>query len=74
MRQWEYKKIDLNHASFKTDDIDLLDDAGGEGWELVGIAGNSVAYLKRPIDDTAGAAESAAPQQPRRRAASSRKS
>ena len=27
--------------------LDLLDDAGREGWELVGIAANNFAYLKR---------------------------
>jgi hypothetical protein len=31
-----------------TDEIDLLNDAG-EGWELVAIAANNVAYLKRQI-------------------------
>ena len=35
--EWEYRKIDLN----------LLNAAGAEGWELVGITSNNFAYLKR---------------------------
>jgi hypothetical protein len=49
MAQWEYSKLDLNDAPRKTDDIDLLNDAGKDGWELVGILSNNVAYLKRQV-------------------------
>jgi hypothetical protein len=45
MPQWEYRTIHLN----ATDEIDLLNDAGEEGWELVAIAANNVLYLKRQI-------------------------
>jgi H-NS histone family protein len=45
--EWEYRKIDLSQLPRKTDDIDLLCDAGEEGWELVAILANNVAYLKR---------------------------
>ncbi len=46
MRRWEYKKIALNEAPRKGDDIDLLCDAGEDGWELVAVLPNGVAYLK----------------------------
>ena len=36
----------------KTDDIDLLCDAGEEGWELVAILVNNVAYLKRRVGES----------------------
>jgi hypothetical protein len=31
--------------------VDLLSDAGEDGWELVHITANNVAYLKRQIDE-----------------------
>ena len=34
---WEYRKIALNQLSAKTNDVDVLNDAGDEGWELVAI-------------------------------------
>lgn len=51
MRQWEYSKLDLSETSAKADDIDLLADAGRDGWELIGITSNNFAYLKRPLID-----------------------
>ena len=51
MSEWEYQKIALNLLPRKTDDIDLLNDAGEEGWELVAILANNVAYLKREFDE-----------------------
>jgi hypothetical protein len=51
--EWEYLKIRLNDYDRKSDDIELLCDAGKEGWELVAIVPNNVAYLKRPVDDFA---------------------
>jgi H-NS histone C-terminal domain len=45
--QWEYRKIALNQLPRKGDDIDLLCEVGMEGWELVAILANSMAYLKR---------------------------
>ncbi len=51
MSEWEYRKIDLNQLPRKADDIDLLCDAGEEGWELVTILANNVAYLKRQVGD-----------------------
>ena len=49
MREWEYRKIALNQLSPKTADVDVLNDAGDEGWELVAILANNVAYLKRQV-------------------------
>jgi hypothetical protein len=51
VKEWEYRKIDLNQQDPRKDDLDLLNVAGGEGWELVGIADNSIAYLKRPLEE-----------------------
>ena len=33
----------------KGDDVDVLSRAGEEGWELVAILVNNMAYLKRPL-------------------------
>jgi len=49
--EWEYRKIDLNQLPRKTDEIEALCDAGEEGWELVAILANNVAYLKRGLDE-----------------------
>jgi hypothetical protein len=51
MSAWEYRKIDLNELPRGRDEIDLLCAAGDEGWELVAIQPNSVAYLKRELDE-----------------------
>jgi hypothetical protein len=50
MPAWEYRKIHLNDVSPRGDEIDLLNDAGKDGWEVVGITSNNTAYLKRPIE------------------------
>ncbi len=47
MSDWEYLRIDLNDLPRRTEDIDLLNDAGKNGWELVGVTGYNVAFLKR---------------------------
>jgi hypothetical protein len=49
VREWEYRKVALNEGPRKADDVDLLCDAGNEGWELVAILANSVAYFKREV-------------------------
>jgi hypothetical protein len=56
MRTWEYTKIALNEASRQGDDVDVLCAAGENGWELVAVLPNGVAYLKReiPKDDPEG--------------------
>lgn len=50
MPRWEYRRIDIATTPRRGDDIDLLDDAGSNGWELVGITVNGTAYLKRELD------------------------
>jgi hypothetical protein len=50
MHEWEYSKVDLNDLPRKTEDIDLLNDAGAEGWEIITITPNMIAYLKRQIE------------------------
>ena len=51
--EWEYRKIDLNHQRPRSDELDMLNAAGADGWELVGITTNNAAYLKRPIEERA---------------------
>jgi hypothetical protein len=66
MSQWEYEKLDLNDTPRKSDEIDVLNDAGQEGWELVAITPNNVAILKREVLQPASA------KSPSRRATTSR--
>ena len=49
MPEFEYEKINLNYIPRGGDDIDLLDDLGEDGWELVAITANNIAYLKRQV-------------------------
>jgi len=51
--EWEYSRINLNEVPRRTDDIDVLNDAGKEGWELVTITTNNIAFLKRQIPEPA---------------------
>lgn len=51
MAEWQYSKINLNDPPRRSDDIDMLNDVGKDGWELVGITGNNVAYLKRLVNE-----------------------
>jgi H-NS histone C-terminal domain len=48
---WEYRKIDLNDQPRRSNEIDVLCDAGKDGWELVTILPNHMAYLKREVAD-----------------------
>ena len=66
MTRWEYRKFDLNDVPRRADDIDVLLNAGKDGWELVAVTTNNIAYLKRPLEDPT------APPAVRRRAASAR--
>ena len=56
MPEWEYRKIDLNQYRPRGDELDLLNAAGADGWELVNIASNNMAYLKREVEEIAPAA------------------
>jgi hypothetical protein len=53
--EWEYRKIDLNQHRPQGDEFDLLNAAGEDGWELVGITSNNIAYLKRELEELAPA-------------------
>jgi hypothetical protein len=55
--QWEYIKLDLNDLPRNTKEIELLNDAGKDGWELVAIL-NGIAYLKREVPGTVPARSS----------------
>jgi hypothetical protein len=63
MPQWEYLRLDLNDAPRRGDEVDMLNRAGSEGWELVTVTSNGVALLKREIDAPAkpGRRRTAAP-------------
>ncbi len=49
MTQWEYDKVDLSSLSTKISNLDLLNDAGKEGWELVAVTVNNFAVMKRKV-------------------------
>ncbi len=49
MTKWEYDKLDLNALPAKITDVDLLNDAGWDGWELVAFTTNNFAIMKRQI-------------------------
>ena len=53
MTEWEYRKIDLNQQRPRSDELDMLNAAGADGWELVSITSTNLAYLKRPIEELA---------------------
>jgi hypothetical protein len=57
MVRWEYLTIDLAYLPARTGEVDLLNDAGGQGWELITIMSNHVAYMRRPIDDRSRACQ-----------------
>lgn len=69
MPQWEYTKRDLAHLPPRTDEINLLNDCGRDGWELVAIIANGTAYLKRPVGGAPVEEQSAAKPRARRKAA-----
>lgn len=49
---WEYKKIDLNSPPRKKTAMDLLNEAGQEGWELISVNPLGSAYFKRQKPQT----------------------
>ena len=67
MPQWDYHKINLNDLPRRKEDIDLLTDAGEEGWELIAITPNNFAYLKRPLEHPAAPQPSPSVRSTRRR-------
>jgi len=48
---WKYRKLNLSEQRPRSDELDMLNSAGADGWELVGITSNNIAYLKRPIEE-----------------------
>ena len=68
MVEWEYITISLNDIPFKPGVIEVLNDAGKQGWELVAVTSNNVAYLKRQVVQapaTAARRRTAAPRESR---------
>jgi hypothetical protein len=51
--EWKYRKLFLNLHPPRGDELDVLNAAGAEGWELVSITGNNIAYLKREVGGVA---------------------
>jgi hypothetical protein len=47
--QWEYRTVALSDLPARALEVDLLNELGRDGWELVSIAMNGVAYFKRAI-------------------------
>ena len=61
MTLWEYRKIDLSGINARSDDVELLNHAGQDGWELLAITANNIAYLKRSVP-VAAARKATAPK------------
>ena len=53
--RWQYLTIDLADLPTRTAEVDLLNDAGADGWKLVCLSSNNVAYLRRSVEDPADA-------------------
>jgi hypothetical protein len=49
MSEWEYITVNLSDLPRDTGELDLLNDAGKNGWELIAIVSNNIAYLKREV-------------------------
>jgi hypothetical protein len=64
MQVWEYRQVDLNDLPRKTHEVDVLNELGDQGWELVGILGNHVAYLKRRAVAVSRSSSPAPPKTP----------
>jgi hypothetical protein len=47
MMTWRYMTIDLAHLTTGVGTVDQLNGAGAEGWELVAVTQNGIAYLRR---------------------------
>jgi hypothetical protein len=49
MTHWEYVKLDLASISIRETEVEALNRAGENGWELVAITSNGIALMKRPL-------------------------
>jgi hypothetical protein len=47
-RRWQYRTALLSCLPRRVLEVDLLNELGADGWELVNITPTGVAYLKRP--------------------------
>ena len=63
MRRLECRKVDLNDLPRRSLEIDALNDAGDNGWELVAITPNAIAYFKRELTPAAPARRKSAGSQ-----------
>lgn len=66
MQLLEYLRINLNEAGKRQQDTDILNEIGKDGWELMGILPNNMAYLKRPIPNQLQAAPKPEAPKPQR--------
>jgi Domain of unknown function (DUF4177) len=53
MPAWEYTTVNLYELPLATQASDALNEVGKEGWELVAITSNGMAYFKRSTDTKA---------------------
>lgn len=53
MIRWQYMTIDLGARTRKESEVDLLNRAGEQGWELVGITPPLTAWMRRPQESAA---------------------
>jgi hypothetical protein len=53
--RWDDIRLDLSSVPLKTDDVELLNDLGEQGWELVAVTANAQAYFKKPVPESAPA-------------------
>jgi hypothetical protein len=60
--QWEYRKIDLNDVPRRGLDVDVLNQLGRDGWEIVAVMDNGMAYLKRPVGAARPSRKRASPE------------
>jgi hypothetical protein len=51
MTGWQYLTINLVDLPPTTDEVAVLNAAGAQGWELVRITSDNMAYLKRPLEE-----------------------
>jgi hypothetical protein len=49
MTPWEYLRLDLASILTRETEVDVLNQAGEIGWELVAITANNIAVFKRPL-------------------------
>ena len=62
MAVWEYIAINLSDLPSSRRAIDVLNDAGKDGWELVAITRNNISYLKRQVATPSSKARRSAPR------------